>query len=294
MGLQQVPPVPIPDDQRELLQGHDEFLREAVQIAARVGNRCRERPSNFIARATFTRIIQLARGVHSLSLAGYANEAQPLARSMVNAAVNLMAILGADSDARAVLFTFFSQPRRRRRLQSLVTQGFVTEDQAKELEADETQKDEEALRHQALSGVKPATKLGNRRDTWSGLSDEKLMEHVHRRDWHDIYYVPFSDAVHANVLGMYEEIVLLSQGIVSYGPRYPGRTLFLVIMASADSVGEALRQLDRHFALGTRAAIERLKGKIADAVRHYAAGESIRHEIATRGSAGTSSTGPRW
>jgi len=124
-------------DQSNLLNAFELLLRRAVGLAAAAGDKSRRSPGPFIMYAIFVRLVQLARAIQALARSGYANEAQPHARAMVNAAVNLMFIAEADSDARGLLFALFSQQRRARRAQSLVRQGYLDQQRAESLEAQE-------------------------------------------------------------------------------------------------------------------------------------------------------------
>lgn len=278
VGVQRTPAPEFPIDQSNLLDAFELFLQGAVGLAAEAGRKPRRSPGPFIIFAIFVRLVQLARSIQAMARSGYANEAQPHARAMVNAAVNLIFIAEADSDARGLLFAFFSQKRRARRAESLVKQGFLNRKAAEVLEAAEIKKDEEALKHQEESGVKPAAKLGSA-NTWTGLSDQDLMKRVGRSDWYDIYYVPFSDAVHANIVGVQQEIIQLSRGEVSYGPRYPGRVLLLVVMGAADALSEALLNLSKYFSLNKEKEVEGLKAGIHAALKTYAAGRSFQQNV---------------
>jgi hypothetical protein len=240
---------------------------------------------NFILVAIFGRLMQHGRALQSLANAGYADEAQSLARGMVNAAADLLFIDQADTDARALLYGLFSQKRRRRWASGLVTHGFQSKQQVAEWDKTETEKEDEALAQHEKSGVRPAARVGDA-NTWTGLKDDQLIKLVGRSDWYDLYYVPFSDATHASVLGAAEQITRLSRSEVEVGPRVDPRMLQLVIMASVDTLAKALYQLDGRFNLGKKVEIEAAVQKVHAALKAYVA---TKAEGTAQGSSSTTS-----
>lgn len=63
----------------------------------------------------------------------------------------------------------------------------------------------------AKYGIEPI-KFGNRRDTWSGLSDEELAEFVGAGNWYMDHYGLLSDASHVNVGGIWRQLRVRAGG----------------------------------------------------------------------------------
>ncbi len=195
---------------------------------------------------------------------------------MVNAAVDIIFIAEKDTNERALTYAMHSRERRRRRAKSLADHGFIRKDQAEAWDAQETQKEEESLIQHAASGVKPMEKLADRKTSWHGQSDEYLIRAVGRGDWYDLYYVPFSDTAHANVVGSLKEMQELAAGEVNIGPRFDDVPLSVVILASADTLSKALSEINRYFALGLEKEVENMKMKMFDAVKQYNAAMNVK------------------
>jgi hypothetical protein len=266
----------LPKHQAELLDVHSLVVREAMLIVTPAMQRSQESPGNFALCAIFNRLLRMARAVEMMGRLGYADGSQPVARSMVNAAVDIIFIAARDTNERALTYAFYSRERRRRRARSLVDHGFITKEQAEAWDAQEVQKEEESLARHAASGITPMDKLGDRKTSWHGQSDEFLIRQVGRGDWYDLYYVPFSDTAHANVVGSLKEMQELAAGKINIGPRFDDLPLYVVVLASADTLTQALDHLNRFFALGPEEAVGTLRGRMLDALREYSAKMNVK------------------
>jgi hypothetical protein len=277
MTIEEVPAPAIPDDQRQLLDTYRHLIREAVTLAGRAGKTTNASPANFIVFVLFGRLVQLARTIRIVSLLGYAHEAQALARTSLNVMTDLLFIRQAEPDRRALLHALYSQKRRRIAEKGRVKHGFLSQADYDRWDADQTRKEEESLQHSSKGKLEPAEKIGDG-PTWTGLKDFEIFRLVGRGDFYDLFYVPFSDAVHGNIMGARQEVIQAKTGLISVGPRFPGRILGWVVQASADALIVGLRQVDQQFALTVETKIDPLQREVLDALNLYAASKSFRDD----------------
>jgi hypothetical protein len=259
--MSQEPAPECPVEQRKLLIASGLFI-EAMGRLALPPNKTGKMPTGeFILYAIWFRLLETARSIQQSCYAGYAREQQPLARSMVNSACDLMFIAEKDTPSRALLWGYFSIERRKRIGQGYVQAGMVRQDQLDAFEAEATAKEKDAIAELEAEGVKPYPKFNQNVHhplrTWTGLSDADLIKKVGRNDWYEGFYVPFSDASHGNVLSAVEEIHQLRKGPVIVGPRYSPLILFHVVMCVRETLTRALETLNRHFDLGNASEIDR-------------------------------------
>lgn len=259
MSVQSVSAEELPKHKRDLLDAYNTLLRSSMEISSPAMQRARQGPGNFAVCAIFNRLLRMGRAVEKLCRSRYADVAESTARPMVNATVDLIFLVQRDTNQRALLYGLYSRDRRRRRAKSLVDHGFLRQDQADGWDAEQTKQEEDSLTKHKESGVVPIEKLGNRNTSWHGQSDEQMIKGVSRGDWYDLYYVPFSDSSHANVVASRKEMEELNAGKVSIGPRFEDLPVFAVIMAAADTITTALYQLDEFFKLGQHDRIEQLQ-----------------------------------
>src|SRR5438552_3998595 len=73
----------------------------------------------------FLRLLQHARSLHLLVLAGYPEEAELIARAMAANAVSLVAIVHDQSDGRALQFVKHGAPLRRKKLDGYIRQDII-------------------------------------------------------------------------------------------------------------------------------------------------------------------------
>lgn len=275
--IEEVPAPAIPDDQRHLLDTYRDLIRKAVSLAGPAGKTANASPANFIVFVLFGRLVQLGRTIRIVSLLGYAHEAQALARTSLNVMADLLFIRQAEPDRRALLHALYSQKRRRTAEKGRVKHGFLTQADYDRWDTDQTKKEEEALKGFLKGKLEPAEKMGDG-PTWTGLKDLEVFRLVGRGDFYDLFYVPFSDAVHGNIMGARQEVIQAKTGLISVGPRFPGRILGWVVQASADALIVGLRQIDQQFALAIDAKIDPLQREVFEALNRYAASKSFRDD----------------
>jgi hypothetical protein len=104
-----------PSDHADLLAAHTFFLRRMAAVAARAYPQARSNvPGDFVSFAVFLRLHRLAQAIQSLARAGSVREAQAIARGMVSACADLVFILEAESNARALAYALCSRRADRR------------------------------------------------------------------------------------------------------------------------------------------------------------------------------------
>ena len=202
------------------------------------------------------RILQLGTALQRLCEAGHAGEGAPIARAMVSACMTLVYI-AEDRDSRTAAYfeTDRLERKKRIRLYREAVDASKPHFSAEEL-ADIERKDVElsAIQEQNVAvlakfGVIP-TRLGQRTDTVSGLSERVLFDEMNGTYWYQAYYKLFSDDVHVSTNALFAELVEQLSGQSLVGPKFENP--FHVLVASSDMVMNALEQIDRAFGLDQR------------------------------------------
>jgi hypothetical protein len=231
------------------------------RLAVPPGNTAKMRTGELILYTIWFRLLETARSVEQSCYAGYAREQQPLARSMVNSACDLIFIAKEETPSRALLWAYFSIERRKRIGQGYVRAGMVKQSQLEALEAEASAKEKDAIAELEAEGVKPYPKfnqtMNNPPKTWTGLTDADLIiNKVGHLDWYLGFYVPFSDAAHGSVLSAVEEVHQLRGGVITVGPRDSPLILFHIVMCIRETLARALETLDKYFSLGKASEID--------------------------------------
>lgn len=252
----------------DLLGAHRAMLREAFDFFALAQLRL-DRIGRYVPYAIFLHLLQRGRSLDLLLNSGYVEAAKPVARAMIGAALNIVAILDADSDGRALQFVVHQRPLRKRGLDRLVDHHLLTRERATQIDTVESDLEDKALAGWAAAGITPL-RLGKGTETWSGLTDRQLADRMKASHWYDLYYGPFSDmGAHGNVGAVAGDLASLIAGAVTIGPRPNDPTH--VVMASVEAIGESLQQLDRHLGTGRVAEAKAIREKAWSSVL-----ESIR------------------
>jgi hypothetical protein len=246
-------------------------MREAARIAAPAAGIARTKPpGQFMLFVIWLRMLRLAKSVYWLTAQGYALEAQMVARGLVNAACDLILISDSDTDSRALLYAEFSKHRRRELGQAYVLAKLWSESTYKGWDATKTKEEDVVLGEHAKRGHKPAAKLGRKRNTWSGLTDFQLVEAVDKETWYRIYYMPFSDLAHVNVMGSRSEIEMLRSGQITVGPRYFAPDFVHVLRCASETLHGSLKELNRHFGLRRTSRIKANRRRMVKSLSDYA------------------------
>lgn len=261
----------LPEYQRPILNAHREFLREAYEFLASLPTDFLEADPPAVEKSVpyvlFVKLVQLGRVLHRLVETGYSDEAEPIARAMVSAGLNLVAIVDEDAPGRALRFVQHTQELRRGLLRAYVEEGYFAQEEADNREAKIRDDEERVLHRYAAKGVEPRA-LGRRPDTWHGLSDRELAERMNVRRWYNFYYKNFSDEAHVNVSAVARDLRrLYEERRVHVGPKHLDP--WMVLFASAESIGECLGQLDTHFGLGRREETDAINERMAQALREH-------------------------
>src|ERR1700682_3361312 len=166
----------------------------------------------------FARLVHLGEAVQLLVERGFTDVAEPLTRAMVSAAINIVAIIDADSNSRALAFLSLVPEIRKKRLKALVRHGLLDQGDADLIESNATANEAAVLTEYAKKGVNPA-KIGAG-NSWHGLNDKDLFMKMRAEFWYDLYYSPFSDEVHVNAAAIGPEITVLRRSNhLEFGPR---------------------------------------------------------------------------
>jgi hypothetical protein len=193
---------------------------------------------------------------------------------MVNAASDLIYIAREpDPTEWAVRYAVFSIDRRAVITSGYVQVGLISREQADKWYAEASEMEERVMADFEKQGIRPATKHNQNRShppqTWSGLTDRDIINKV-GRGWYENFYVPFSDATHANIMSAETELKQIQAGKVQIGPRYVARILSFVVMALADTLMMASAVMNQHFKLGVDDKLAAQDKAIHKAVEEYA------------------------
>jgi hypothetical protein len=182
-------------------------------------------------------LIQLGRGLQMLSDVGYGEVGEATTRAMVSAFVNVLAILRDNRDRVALQYLWYSVQRRQKYLGNLIKNELLKPEQAKAYEAAAAERDAKVLLEYKGRGIEPLTLGGNRKNTWSTLSDRDLFEYADALPWHEVHYAPLSDGAHASVAAIAYELAGLSSNAIVTGPRWSDPLLLASV--SIDVIGHS-------------------------------------------------------
>jgi Family of unknown function (DUF5677) len=262
-----------PAEQQKLLIAVGSLISELSKLLYPAATPARIGTVENVLYTIWLRLLQTARSIEAASLEGYAHEQQALARTMVNAASDLIFIANQQKPVEwAVLYAIFSIERRAAITTGYVKAGVISKQQGENWDAEASEKERAVMAEFEQRGIKPATKQNQHRkrppQTWSGLTDREMIGKV-GRGWYEVYYVPFSDAAHASILTAEEELRQIQAGKVIIGPRYLPRPLLFVTVALADTLLTASGVIDSHFKLGRANALAAEDRAMRNAVDEY-------------------------
>ncbi len=262
-----------PVEQRKLLIGVGLLTKELSQLIHPAATAARIGTAENIIYVIWLRLLQTARSIEEGCFAGYAHEQQALVRTMVNAASDLIYIARQSNPTEwAVLYAMFSIDRRAVITSGYVRVGLISQDQADQWNAEASKMEQRVMAEFEKRGITPAAKHNqNRRhppQTWSGLTDRDIINKV-ERGWYENYYVPFSDATHANIMSAETELKQVQEGKVQIGPRFLARILSYVIIALADTLMMAATAMNQHFKLGQDGKLAAQDRAIHNALDEY-------------------------
>ena len=252
--------------QRRLLIQFDLYLRfvhnvvNQARFTGSIGYR--------VPYAIFVSLLNRARAVSALFATGYVQEADPIVRAMINAAVNfLYLVTRADPDAFALMYFLHLEDVAVFRATEMEKEGILDTETAERMRQEA--RDAAAPHRDAANaaGMQVPPKPGGKRDTWTGLSDQQLMAEVHAERWYAIYYRYFSSAVHADASTIGEDIQALALGVASVGPRY--RDPLGAIRVSVEVLHGALLGFHRRFKVGQLRDLDQAKTLIDEAIADY-------------------------
>jgi hypothetical protein len=206
--------------------------------------------------------------VHLLVASGYTEEAEPLGRAMVSAALNLVGIVDKEPDARALRFMEQAQEIRSQLIKGYIEEGYVSDKDITDRDAEWRKQEAELLKRLADKGIVPAKIDDENKWTWHGLSDSKLAKAMNASRWYNLYYRNFSDEAHANVAGVTRAFrLLMGKHIVKVGPSF--NDPWMLMFASGDTIGESLGQLDTLYGLNRRAEVDAISERFSEALKKH-------------------------
>jgi hypothetical protein len=218
----------------------------------------------------FAKLIQLGRSVHFLVASGYTEEAEPLGRAMVSAALSLVGIADKNPDARALRFMEQASEIRGQLIKGYIDEGYAKADEIEPRDAEWRREEQDLLARYAKKGIVPTKIADVNPFTWHGLSDYKLSIAMNASRWYNLYYRNFSDEAHANVAAVTRALRLLyDKKTVKVGPSF--NDPWMVMFASGDTIGECLGQLDTLYALKRRAETDKINETFGEALRKHRA-----------------------
>lgn len=274
-SVELLPPRQPPEYMLPLIAAHDWFLRESYDFFASISLTFTDaeglpKPGVVIPYILFAKLIQLGRSVHFLVASGYTEEAEPLGRAMVSAALNLVGIADKDPDARALRFMEQSQAERAHLIEGYIAEGYVSESEIAQRDKEWRAQEAELLKRFADKGIVPTKIDDQNKWTWHGLSDRKLAEVMNASRWYNLYYRNFSDEAHANAAGVTRALrLLIGKQNVRVGPSF--NDPWMLMFASGDTIGECLGQLDTLYGLKRRLEIDAINERFAAALKAHRA-----------------------
>ena len=252
-----------PEDAR-LLAAYDRLLEEAVGYV-RAADIRPTTPGDVVVLGVAARVLQLAHAVHSLCASGHAGEAPALGRSILNGTASLVAICDRDREGRAFAFVHGG------RLSHARIEGTARE---LGLAGDERERFIRNLAEASGTGERQfiergtyMLKLGSRRDTWHGLSDEQLFSAMGMASWYELVYRTFSDESHVNARAVTFEIREVLRRDVAFGSKF-GPT-WEVLLPSGRCVAEVIAQLNLAFDHRTRDRVLAISAPFEEALQKY-------------------------
>ncbi len=248
-----------------LLEAHANLLRQAHELL-KANSKGAKGIGLSLSFALEMHVLQLGRGLQSLCKSGYAEVAESTARTMLSAAVNLLAILKVDSDRVALQYLFYSVQRRRKYLNGLVKNDLLTQQQADAYDAAVGDRDDAVLAQYKKQGIEPLDLGGDRKDTWSSLTDRALFEYAGVLPWYEVHYVPLSDGAHASVPALAFELTAMREGALVTGPRWTDP--ILLISTSVDVVGGTLTAFVPRLSADASEHAQKLQNEAVDAMHN--------------------------
>lgn len=258
-----------------LVAAHDRYLRDVVRLilssASPVGA-----VGRWVPYALFHHLMQLARAVQGLVIAGYSDEALPVGRSMLSSAANLMFIVGSgNADGWALRYWLQLAEVETRMLKRESGLGRFDKTGVERILAETQTNRAGAIAAAAEEGIVFPDKLIGprskkpREDTWTGLSDKALFESLALADWYETEYDYLSTVTHAQAVCL----LPLRDGLMagakpSLGPHF--RPPLAALVASFNAVKFAGLAMVKHYdLLALLAEVDRANSNMSQAVQDY-------------------------
>ncbi len=273
-----------PADQRPLMGAHGRMLLEAVGWLDATKVETKTFGDTFVVLLA-KRVIQLGYALETLCEDGYAGDAAPIARTMMNGAMNLVYLAEAEHDCRAAAYVAQERVTRKKRIEDILAQcradraanqrPLLTGAEIAQMQADDvrlTADEEGKLGELAKQGIVPKKK-GNNPTTWTGYTERELYVAMKAQAWYLSFYRLFSDQSHVSANALTSDLEEVLKGAALYGPKFADPQY--VIRASHQAVLQVLFQWDRLYHTGklveAKAIDQRMVGAIATYMERHAA-----------------------
>ena len=226
--------------------------------------------------ALFIRILQQGRAVHLLVQQGYGDEPLPIARAMISGAMTLLFIeTSGNPDGWGLRYWLQLDEQERRLLDRELRLKRFDEERIRAVIAAARRNVQELVDATSREGIVIPSKLPDpsrkrpRADTWTGLSDKALAEHLNLLDWYDGEYAYLSSMTHAQAISV-KPIAdqLMSGHLPTIGPHYREPLAAIAVAVSAIKYG--FLGFMSHFGLvGRDPAFQAANNAMSEAINSY-------------------------
>ena len=252
-------------EDRALVDAHRALLDRALSFLRALSVEP-QTPGDVVVLGLVARVLQLAHAVQSLCEEGHAGEAPPVARAILNGTASLVAICDKDREGRAFAYVHGGRLSKRRIEGAARELGLSGEDRKRFI-----QQLNEASTDGERAFVKAGTymlRLGNeRKDTWHGLTDEKLFSQMGLAPWYELVYRTFSDESHVSARAVTLEIREVLNHDITFGAKFG--PAWEVLLPSGRCVAETLAQLNLAFKLDRRPEVLAISKPYEEAIGNY-------------------------
>jgi hypothetical protein len=252
---------------RALLTAHEELLTR-IYLFLRSSKFPRAKPSDILIVGLALRVVQLSHALHALCENGHAGEAGPLARAILSGCASLVAICDSDRDERAYAYTL-SARLPRKRVEAAAKELGLSPEASAQFAADAVEANRSNAKAFRDAGVYQR-KLGQRKDTWHGLTERELFEKMGMSLWYEIFYRAFSDESHVNARAIGAELTEVLAADIGLGSKFAPSGE--VLAASGRCAAEVIAQLNLAFEWDRRSEIEKMSEPFEDALKVYRLG----------------------
>ena len=216
-----------------------------------------------ISYVMFLSVVNRALAVQSGARDGFAHEAEPIVRSLLNASGSFLYLAtkpASELDGYAFLYWLHAERVGLDRAKELEKAGRIDKVTVDEMRAQIRQAMDDHRKAARADGITIPPKPGRRPDTWTGYTDKELLEQVGAGAWYDIYYRYLSSGVHVDATTIADDLRALARGSAEVGPRF--RYAFGVLRVTVEVLHGCMLAVHRLFSVGDIRAIDQAKAAI--------------------------------